>query len=141
MTVRDRGLDIELIELKDLIGREPSKDELEGVTICPNEKRARVKRFDDSRRIIDGSGAGLNFIKFWIVLDCGEKEDRRRMKNHWESEPRPDRYTAVAVGTEQSIYDVELEERGTALPGTYATLDEAGKASAELTAISRVMES
>ena len=141
MTIRDRGLGVELIELKDLIDREPSKSELEGITVCPNNVRARVKRFDDSNKIIDGSGAGLNSIKFWIVLDCGEKENRWRMKNQWEQEPRPDRYIAAAVGIEQSIYDVELEERGTALPGTYATLDEAGQASAELTAICRVMES
>jgi hypothetical protein len=129
MIVKDWGIGRELLELSDLIDDVPN---VEGITIKPLDERVRVKRFDDTRKVIQGSSAGLAAIRFWIVVDRGEKE--YRSQNH------RDRYIAVGVGVGEDIQDVESESQGKALPGVYDDSFSASKVSAELTAICRIME-
>ena len=143
MTILDKGLGIELVELKDLLDSVPSETDLEGITVQPCVQRARIRRFDNSNSPMREWGAGLNKIDFWVVLDCGEKESRWYNPDSirpYERAIRNDRYIAIAISTEEWIEDVDFEERGTALPGRYSSLDEAGAVSAELNSVCRLME-
>jgi hypothetical protein len=139
MPVKDRGLGIELVTLGDLLGFEPSALALDGITIRPCDSRMRVKRWDDGK--VKDQQIGLTSIRFWIVLDCGEIAETRRLPywtNNWE--PRNNRYLPVGVGEDQEIEDVEKEENGIALPGVYSSWNEACEVSSDLCAVCRIHE-
>jgi len=140
--IKDKGLGRELLTLSDLLGEEPPAHMLEGVTIRPTE-RARIKRFDDTGKAKDGAIAGLGQIKFWVVLDCGEKDKRWIPANnpYDNNVQRPDRYIPVGVAVDQDIADVEREEKGVALPEIYLSWDEACEVSSDLCIFSRIHES
>jgi hypothetical protein len=146
MSILDRGLGIKLLTLRDLLDEEPVETALEGATVQPSTYRQRVKRFEDSGRIIDTPHAGISPIKYWIVLDCGEeKHDRRRPLWHGsrydaDSLYRKDRYLPVGVSVDQEIIDVEREESGKALPGIYYSWDEACEVSSDLCAVCHIHE-
>lgn len=147
MSVQDSQLGIQLITLRDLLGDEPSEAALDGVTIQRCREKARCEKFEDTGKVKDCVYTSMISIKFWVILDCGERREHRR-KPDWtmrglygEVSPyRNDRYLPVAVGAGQDIHEVELEENGVALPGQYASFDEACEASSDLCAVCRVHE-
>ncbi len=144
MSVRDEGLGVDLITIGDLLGREPSNVELDGLTVKPVSVRVRAKFYNDGKPNRFPI-AEITAIKFWIILDCGEKESRAMPHNPWvpgyESRAlRRDRYVPMGVSVDQDISDVEREECGTALPGIYFSWDEACDASSDLVVMARIHE-
>ena len=143
--IQDRGLGIALITLSDLLDEEPSAVLLDGITIRPCLERVPVHRFPDGK-IKDGPTAGVSFIKFWIVLDCGEDKNRRFIPpvhsySYDVVKTRRHRYLPVGVSVEHDISDVEMEENGVALPGTYKTMYDAIEVSSDLCACNMIHES
>jgi hypothetical protein len=106
-------------------------------------ERVRLHRYDDTGRVKPGTIAGFSTIRFWIVLDCGEKDARWKPQNDPYVRPtlRKDRYVPVGVGVDQDIIDVEMEEKGSALPGTFKSFDEACEISSDLNAVCNIHES
>jgi hypothetical protein len=143
MAIRDKGLGINLITLRDLLDEEPSPEALDGATVRPCNERARIKRWDNSGRIRGEPLTALSAVKFWVVLDCGEPGVRFKPSDSpWlKKEPRQDRYIPVGVGVSQEISDVEREEQGVAMPGKYFSWDEACEASSDLCVFSKIHES
>jgi len=140
MSFKDKS-GIEIITLKDLL-EEPVLENQEGLTLRIVLERAVGKKFKDSGKYVDGTCAGLQSIKFWVILDCGSKGERfRPFEMGAGKQVREDRYVMVGVALDQTIYDVELEERGIALPGIYRSFDEAVEAVADLCTACRIMES
>ena len=127
MAIKDKGLGVELLTLRDLLDEEPTPEALDGATVRPVQAHERVKRFTDGK-MMHVPIAAISPVKFWIILDCGELGARfkpfgdLRDNARINGEPRRDRYIPVGVGTDQDIADVEREENGIALPGTYLFL-------------------
>ena len=146
MSITDRGLGIQLLTLRDLLDEDVSDKALDGATVQPSSFRARVFRFEDSGRIKDVPICGLSPIKYWIILDCGEKDERQKPRwaitGNWTPDSlfRKDRYIPVGVGVDQEIRDVEHEENGKAIPGTYLSWDEACEISSDLCSVCRIHE-
>lgn len=139
--IRDKGLGIDLIETRDLV--DSSSGSWEGSTIKLSLERARVRRFDDTGKIKTGPIAGLSGIRFWVILDCGDK-GRRFLPTDSPFQTkglREDKYVVVGVGVGQEIADAEMEETGVALPDTYYSLLEAQEACSDLVTVARIHES
>ena len=126
MTTRDKGLDIDLIDVQDILDNPVSKENLEGATICVSPARHRQHYWEDSGKAKET--VGLSGIKYWIVIDRGPY----RMQF--------DRYIAIPVSEDQDIHDVEQEERGVAIPGIYYSIEEAATHASQLSSIFHIME-
>lgn len=133
--------DIRIIEIQDLIDIDSSN--LEGATVGIIKERAVGKRYTDGKWIHDAP-RGLGQIKFWIILDLGDKAMRTKtaigQSQRDKIYPRRDQFITAGVGEDQEIGDVELQEGGRALPGTFDDMMIAAEVCANLCAVSRTHE-